>query len=663
MQLSDIVVDAHRAANRDWMAGKAELPVTDGASAPVLQKLAKLAVRAMPDALCWIATGAAASLRIAAISGPESADPSWLAAMAQHAARETSLFPDLLVDSGTLPLGEPGRAFRFFAGTPLRRADGATCGAICLVARRPRRGLGADDRMLLAELAAVAQPYARLLVADPDPSHAMAEQLRQRSEQMLEACRLARIRPWELAAAEADGVPDDTFGPVHPEDLGLLRAALRRCLATRGKFDVEFRLLHADRRVAFVRATGSCHLDAAGAVAKLSGVAQDITDRMDAKAASLEGEKLKSIGRLTGGIAHDFNNLLTVISMNLEMLEEIVPPGDALCEFIEPARQAARSGAELTARLLAFAQRQPLRPEPVQLGRLLAALRELAQRTIGGRCTIELRCPPDIGVCLVDRVQLESALLNLIANSRDAMPAGGRILIAASNATVAEPGRDGLAPGRYVSVSVSDEGVGVPPEIIDRVFEPFFTTKPVGKGTGLGLSMVLGFAQQSGGRAEISSRPGRGTSVVLHLPSGEAAPPPPGVDREEAPWRPLPWRVLVVDDAPDVLLAMTRMCRELGLRPTAAGSAEDAIALLRGETPFDLLLTDVILPGRHGGAEVAREARRLRPSLRVLFTSGYSETEIVNRARPERGSDVLGKPFSRQQLLLALQRTMEAQAA
>ena len=513
----------------------------------------------------------------------------------------------------------------------------------------------------------VADRDVNIATQDADRSQAADAALQLQSEQLLEACRLARIATWDMAVPEAEAEADAAliaaFGEVHPEDRGRLRAALRGAIASGTGFDVEYRMLADGRRVGFARAAGRCHTDATGAVARISGVAQDITERKEAEAASLQAEKLKAIGRLTGGIAHDFNNLLTVISMNLEMLAELIPPQHAFWDYVEPARQAANSGAELTARLLAFAQRQPLRPETVRLDGFLASLRELAMRTIGGRCTIDLRADPAIGACLSDRAQLESALLNLIANARDAMPAGGRIVISAVNRTVAAPGCDGLAPGTYVSVAVADEGIGVPPEIIDRVFEPFFTTKPVGKGTGLGLSMVLGFARQSGGRVEIESRPGHGTTVSLILPRApdDAARPAPRPAR--AAWRPLPLRTLVVDDAPEVLRAMTRMCADVGLRAVAAGSAEQALALLRQAPPFDLLLTDVILPGRFGGAELAREALRLHPALRVLYTSGYSDVEIVNRTRIERGSEVLIKPYSRRELLAALRRVMEDQTA
>ena len=658
MQLTTPVASSYAVAATETVGSDARGVGSGAASA--LAALVRLGAGSLPDAVCWVADAGAEGGGLLACFPSPPPDSGWLRALAGQAEQGACVFADLRQDATGAAARGQGSLFRFFAGTPLITPDGRVSGALCLLARAPRPGHEAADRALLDDLgAAAAAIMARTGAAGYEDSSAAA--LRRRIGQLLEACHLAQIRTWELTREDAasDAALDAAFGPIHPEDRERVRAAIRRCTTQHAAFEVEFRVRRPDRPIAFARVAGRCHLDAGGRLAKFSGVRQDISERKEAEAASLQAEKLKSIGRLTGGIAHDFNNLLTVISMNLEMLGELLPAGHEFAEYVEPARQAANSGAELTARLLAFAQRQPLRPETVALDQFLPSLRELAVRTIGGRCTIDLRCAPDIGACLVDRAQLESALLNLIANSRDAMPAGGPIVITAANTTGAPPGGDGRGQSDYVSISVADDGVGVPPEIIDRVFEPFFTTKPVGKGTGLGLSMVLGFARQSGGRVEITSRPHRGTAVVLHLPRAAGAGGAAESDRGGTPWRPPPARTLVVDDAPDVLRAVTRMCRDIGLRPTAAGSAEEAMALLRGGVPFDLLLTDVILTGRFGGAEIAQEGLRAQPALRVLFTSGYSDADIVNRARIGRDSEVLVKPYNRKQLLAALRRVME----
>jgi len=531
-------------------------------------------------------------------------------------------------------------------------------------------------------LPAAAEDHTRAAPLDPDAAardrfrHESSDQLLLRSQQLLEACRLAKITTWEIGCdvhslpppagsfeyTALDAAVDDFILPVIAEDRAIIRGALSRCIGARAPFDVELRASSPRRSIGFYRVVGRYQPGGGGEAAKLTGVCQDITDRKEAETKILQAEKLKSIGELTGGIAHDFNNLLTIISINLEMMLECVADGEPeqLRDLIEPALQATSSGARLTAHLLAFAQRQPLRPAVVPLDTFLSSLRELAVRTIGPHCTIELIRPPELWRCLADRAQLESALLNLIVNARDAMPAGGRITIEASNDSplIATAG---LKPGDYVRLSVADEGVGVSPDIMDRVFEPFFTTKPVGKGTGLGLSMVMGFARQSNGRVEIASEPGRGTRVSLYLPRAaaddvaeveEPAKPP-------ADWSPPPLDTLVVDDSPEVLRAMTRMCREIGLRAVPAESAERAMSMLRGGARFDLLLTDVILPGRLGGSELASEALLLVPTIRVLFTSGYTEANIVNRAKLRPGVELLVKPFTRRQLVGAVRSVTE----
>jgi signal transduction histidine kinase/CheY-like chemotaxis protein len=531
------------------------------------------------------------------------------------------------------------------------------------------RGVSARQEILALDL-----PISVGAEAAAGLSRDQAQQLRLRSQQLLEACKLAKITTWDLDAGVAapadaadlsafDAAVDRAIGPFHPDDRGILRAALIRCITQRTPFDVEVRAPSPSRTHAFYRVVGRCQGGNDGEPVRLTGVCQDITDRKDAETTILQAEKLKSIGELTGGIAHDFNNLLTIISINLEMMLECVAAGEAgeLAGLIEPALQATSSGAKLTAHLLAFAQRQPLSPSVVPLGPFLASLRDLAVRTIGPYCTIDLVCPANVWKCLADRVQLESALLNLIVNARDAMPAGGRIVIEAGNVSLRRE-TAGLSPGDYVRLCVADEGVGVSPDIMNRVFEPFFTTKPVGKGTGLGLSMVLGFARQSNGRVEIESEPGRGTRVSLHLPRAMREDVPEADAPALAPshWTPPPLRTLVVDDTPEVLRAMTRMCREIGLQAVGAESVEGALELLRVGPDFELLLTDVILPGRFGGAELAREARRLVPAIRVLFTSGYTEAKIVNRAALAPDAELLVKPFTRRRLVGALRKVIEA---
>ncbi len=477
----------------------------------------------------------------------------------------------------------------------------------------------------------------------------------------------AAIRMWELPTpplatlsrdpAALDDAVDQVVGPVSSDDREKVRRALEHCITLGKDMDVTFRAFSEGRNYVVRRAIGRYRAPSLGAPARVIGMCQDVNGNRQADLDIRQTESARLLGQLTGGIAHDFNNLLTIILSNLEILSENLKPDHEMLQFVEPARRAASSGAELTARLLAFAQRQPLRPERIDLDSFLPSLREMAVRAVGPRCAIEVICAADLWSFSVDRAQLEGALLNLIVNARDAMPAGGTIAMEARNVPAGSKDVEALGQGDYVCVTVSDQGGGIAPELLDRVFEPFFTTKPVGKGTGLGLSMVQGFAQQSNGHVTIASQVGIGTRVAVFLPrvsSGTAAPVPsiiPGT------WQPRPYRTLVVDDTPEVLAVIARMCRWVGLIPMPVASADEALKLLRCMS-FDLLLTDVVLPGRFGGADIAREARRLQPGIRVLYTSGYSDTDIVNHAKLEVGAELLVKPYTRHRFLAAIRRVM-----
>jgi signal transduction histidine kinase len=494
-----------------------------------------------------------------------------------------------------------------------------------------------------------------------------------RSDALAEACRLAKMRLWTIsvdpqnALAGAVAGPASqwieaaaltAFGAVHGDDRRLVHRALAGCVEHAKAFDIEFRLIRPRRQVEYCRALGRSVRDEKGRLIGLTGVCQDITERKQTELAVMQTEKWNSIGQLTGGIAHDFNNLLTVIATNLEMLADLVG-SDAECrEYIDSARNAAASGAALTARLLAFAQRQTLRPEMVPLDRFLASVRTLAGRTIGAQHPIIVRQPPEVWHCRVDRVQLESALLNLLVNARDAMPAGGSIVIEASNHTASLPTPTGLPPGDYVALSVEDEGAGIPTDIADRIFEPFFTTKPVGRGVGLGLSTALGFVRQSGGNIVVDSTAGEGTRVTIYLPRAHGNYGAAELSAHGQTWRPPPLRTLLIDDTPEVLSAVGKMCRSVGLRVSPAADAEQALSLLRTGEDFNLLLTDIVLPGRMGGVELARAAHDLLPSLSILYMSGYSDTEIVGRTRLDTDAPLLMKPFSRKQLVDAIRHAI-----
>ncbi|WP_270938768.1 PAS domain S-box protein, partial [Falsiroseomonas oryzae] len=449
-----------------------------------------------------------------------------------------------------------------------------------------------------------------------------------------------------------------TLALLIPEDRPVVESALARITETGRPAAFEFRFLRADGRIVHCRAEGHWEADPGTGPGMVHGYVQDVTEHREAEAALRQADRLTSLGQLTGGIAHDFNNLLTVASVSLEMAAEAAQEGRTTPDLIESARSALDRGTRLTSQLLSYARRQPLRPEPLDLTRVLPERLELMRRTLGERYTIELRANATESIS-ADPAQLEAALLNLLVNARDAMPAGGPITVETRVVTVA-PGEetpDRLAPGRYAMIAVSDRGIGMAPEVKSRIFEPFFTTKPPGRGTGLGLSMVLGFAQQSGGHVGVTSELGRGTTLRLYLPTLEAG--AETVARaEEAAMAPLDQLdVLVVEDQPDVREAALRLCREVGLAPVAVGSAAEALDVLRSGLRFDLLFTDVVLGGGLDGLQLAEAALRLQPGLAVVCTSGYAEHNLGERGLAH-GIELLNKPYDMRRFRVAVGRAV-----
>ncbi len=375
---------------------------------------------------------------------------------------------------------------------------------------------------------------------------------------------------------------------------------------------------------------------------------RDVTERRELETRLRQAQRLQSIGQLTGGIAHDFNNLLTVIMGNSEVLIERLKGDPVLSRMAELTMAAAERGADLTGRLLAFARKQALEPKPVDVGTLLTGMNDLLRRTLGEHVQIELSHRPELWRAFVDGSQLESAVLNLCLNARDSMPKGGRLTIETANVTLDDTyaqRHEEVAPGDYVMVAVSDTGTGMAAEIVARAFEPFFTTKDVGKGTGLGLSMVHGFIKQSNGHVKIYTELGHGTTIKLYLPKAAA-----GADRAEPVEPGLleggSERILLVEDDDQVRDHVTAQLMGLGYRVHAVADA--AAALNAMETnEFDLLFTDVIMPGGMNGPQLVKEAHRLRPKLRVLFTSGYTENAIVHQGRLDAGVQLLNKPYRR----------------
>ncbi|MET4699017.1 PAS domain S-box-containing protein [Constrictibacter sp. MBR-5] len=381
---------------------------------------------------------------------------------------------------------------------------------------------------------------------------------------------------------------------------------------------------------------------------------RDVSQRHAAEDQLRQAQKMDAVGQLTGGIAHDFNNLLTVIVGNAELLADALAHDRGLHDMADQVLQAAERGASLTRRLLAFSRRQTLQPARIDLRETMVAMTDMLRRTLGGNIEIRFDAQPDLWSTSVDRAQFETAVLNLALNARDAMAQGGRLTITARNATIAEdPARpqDEIAPGDYVALAVSDTGTGMSRDVAARAFEPFFTTKDVGKGTGLGLSMVYGFVKQSGGHVTIDSAPQRGATVTIYMPRARSAEQPererPGPSGDAAGSGET---VLVVEDDPGVRRQAVDKLVALGYRVIEASDGNAALQRLAADDPIDLLFTDLVMPGGVSGLAVARRARDLRPTLPVLFTSGYPTSTIADATGEEPNVAVLLKPYRKAEL-------------
>jgi PAS domain S-box-containing protein len=397
----------------------------------------------------------------------------------------------------------------------------------------------------------------------------------------------------------------------------------------------------------------------AGELIGFAKITRDLSERREAqirleqsREQLIQAQKMEAVGQLTGGLAHDFNNLLTGISGSLELLRTRLAQGrlQDVDRHLAAALGACSRAAALTHRLLAFARRQTLDPKRISPNKLIAGMADLVQRTVGPAIKVETVLAAGLWTTLCDANQLENAILNLCINGRDAMPDGGRLTIETANAWIdqrAAQERD-MEPGQYVSVCVTDNGTGMPPDVVARAFDPFFTTKPMGQGTGLGLSMIYGFAKQSGGQARIESEPNAGTTVRIYLPRhhGEAEREVPSVRPPEAPLASAGETVLVIDDEPTVRMLITEVLEELGYAAIEAADSISGMKVLQSDVRIDLLITDVGLPGGMNGRQVADAARVSRPGLKVLFITGYAENAMIGEGRLEAGMHVLTKPFA-----------------
>lgn len=473
-----------------------------------------------------------------------------------------------------------------------------------------------------------------------------------------------RVATWNAGAERIKGYTGDEIVGQHfskfytPEDQARGEPAeVLAAAATAGRYETEAWRVRKDGS----RFWSSIIIDPIrgddGALLGFAKVTRDISDRLEteraleeARRALFQAQKMDAVGQLTGGIAHDFNNMLAGVIGGLELLKRKIEAGqyDKTEKYLDAAMTSANRAAALTARLLAFGRRQALDVRPVDVNRVIASMADLLRRTMGEKIAITIDAPAESQMAMTDAHQLESAVLNLAINARDAMPDGGRLSIAARRIDITDPRKSGvadLAAGAYVCLQVSDTGQGMSPDVQSKAFEPFFTTKPIGQGTGLGLSMIFGFAKQISGAVAIASIEGAGSTISLYMPAthlaedhvgGGAGADAPRGDGET---------VLVIEDDPGVRVLVTDLLADLGYNVLVAEDAHSALPIIEGANAIDLLVSDVGLPGGMNGRQIAEIARQRRPDLRVLLMTGYAEAAALDRAPTGESIDWISKPF------------------
>jgi PAS domain S-box-containing protein len=494
-----------------------------------------------------------------------------------------------------------------------------------------------------------------------------------------------RVISWNPGAQrfkgyEANEILGQNFSRFYTEEdrLQKLPEAALKTAQDMGRFESEGRRVRKDGSQFWAHVVIDPIRDDDGQLVGYAKITKDITEQLEsrraleeARDALFQSQKMEAIGQLTGGIAHDFNNLLTVVLGGLESIgrQILLLPESPATARITRSRELAVVGvqraATLTGRLLAFARQQPLTPAHVDVNKLVAGIAEMLRRTLGEAISLETVLCGGLWPTFIDPHQLENALLNLAVNGRDAMPRGGGLTVETANAylddTYVKNLSEIVAQGQYVQIAVSDTGTGMEASTVQRAFEPFFTTKPIGQGTGLGLSQVYGFIRQSAGHIKIYSEPGEGTTVKLYLPRhrGSAQPEREVIGRE-SPLAIGAECILVVEDDEVLRSHATDILRELGYRVVAAENGVAALAALAQDPDINLLFTDVIMPGGLNGRQLANQALAAKPTLKVLFTTGYTRNAIVHQGRLDSDVDLIGKPYSFEQLAAKVRACLDA---
>jgi len=505
-----------------------------------------------------------------------------------------------------------------WTNTTLRNADGSVAGVLSI----------AQDITERLKAEAVASQLAAIVLSSPDAI--VCKDL----SGMVTSWNPGAERLFGYSASEMIGRPMSVLAPAdRTNDIASL---IEKVVSGQEVTDYETVRIRKDGTAVEVSLALFPIVNDKGATVGISSTAHDITRRKQLEDQLRQAQKMEAIGQLTGGIAHDFNNMLGIVIGNLDGLLEHFDDGSPQVHALNQALKGALHAAELTNRLLAFARKQPLEPQVIAINDMLPDVISILRRTLGDSISVQVATSDDLWPAFADPAQVQDALVNLAINARDAMPNGGVLTIETVNVHLGKhyaSQNPGVEAGDYAMLGVTDTGTGMPPAVVDRALEPFFTTKPVGQGTGLGLSMIYGFARQSGGHLKIYSEVGHGTTVKLYLPHQEM---PRGTET-----------VLIAEDNEDLRLMVSEQLSSLGYRVIEAKNGEAALPILMGSDPIDLLFTDVVMTGHITGPELARRARRHRPGLQVLFTTGYAESATLNGIS---GAQFLRKPYRKRDL-------------